>query len=275
MVGAGLLALAVGGWLLIAGPGGESSAAEQGGTVHEVPMRLPSGAEAVARLGVEIVAIYPHDPEAYTQGLLWHEGLLYESTGLRGASSLRQVDLATGLIRQRRDLSRTLFGEGLARVGEELIQLTWEAGRALRYDLETFQPKGEFTYSGEGWGLCFDGQRLVMSDGSDTLTFRDPKTFAVIGRIAVTLDGRPLTQLNELECVEGEVYANIWRTDRIVRIDPATGLVRAVIDATGLLPPGERAHTDVLNGIAWRPETDTFFLTGKLWPRLFEVRWIP
>ncbi len=220
---------------------------------------------------MRVVATYPHDTDAYTQGLLWHDGTLYESTGQYGESTVRQVELATGRVLRQAELPREYFGEGLALVGDRLVQLTWQEGVALIWGLADFAPRGEHRYTGEGWGLCYDGRRLVMSDGSARLTFRDPESFAVTGGVDVAVAGVPADRLNELECVEGVVYANVWRDQEIFRIDPDNGRVTAVIDASGLLSAKERLPADVLNGIAYRPETGTFFVTGKLWPKLFEV----
>jgi len=231
-----------------------------------------------ALLRAEVLESYPHDPEAFTQGLLLHDGALYESTGLYGHSSVRKVELATGKVLQRVDLPPNLFGEGLALVGDKLVQLTWREDVAPTYDLASLARSGQFTYSGEGWGLCFDGTQLIQSDGSNRLTFRDPATFAVTRQLAVTLQEKPVTQLNELECVGDRVYANIWMTDRVVEIGKLNGAVRAVIDASGLLSPAERAARGsdaILNGIAYDPANDTFLLTGKLWPKVFRVRFVP
>jgi glutaminyl-peptide cyclotransferase len=230
---------------------------------------------AVEQLRPQVLAVFPHDRGAFTQGLLLHEGSLYESTGLYGRSTLRQVDPRTGDVKRVVSLAPTLFGEGLARVDDRLIQITWQHGVAPVYNLLTFEQVGQFTYSGEGWGLCYDGQRLVMSNGSSNLTFRDPQTFAVAGTVGVTLKGQPVERLNELECVGQHVYANVWQTDTIVRIHAETGRVDATIDASGLLSPEDRIGVDVLNGIAYDPERDVFLITGKLWPRLFEVRFVP
>ena len=219
----------------------------------------------------EVVATFPHDPQAFTQGLLLHAGRFYESTGLEGMSSLRRVVPETGGVERNVPLASDLFGEGLALVGERLIQLTWQDGIALVYDLD-FNPAGSFEYTGEGWGLCYDGTRLVMSDGSSRLFFRDPSTFALLGDVQVQSAGTPVERLNELECVDGIVFANVWLTDTIVRIDPATGVVLDTIDASGLLSAQEAAAADVLNGIAFDAASGHFFLTGKLWPKLFEVR---
>jgi glutamine cyclotransferase len=233
---------------------------------------------APASLRTEVLASYPHDSTAFTQGLLLHDGSLYESTGLNGRSSLRQVELTTGKVLRRVDLPANLFGEGLALVGERLFQLTWRDGIALVYDLASFAEKGRFTYSGEGWGLCFDGAQLIQSDGSQRLIFRDPATFAITRQIAVTQQGQPVMQLNELECVGDKVYANIWMTDRIVEISKMNGSVTAVIDAGDLLSAADRrglASEAILNGIAYDPADGTFLLTGKLWPKLFRVRFVP
>ena len=232
------------------------------------------GAPAAVRKRVEVLATHPHDPAAFTQGLLLHEGALYESTGLNGRSTVRRVDLPSGTVLHSVALPRELFGEGLARVDDRLVQLTWTSGVARIYQLDTFDLLGEWRYEGEGWGLCHDGSRLVMSDGTTRLTFRDENTFAVTGSVEVKLDGQPLDELNELECANGRVYANVWRTDSIAEIDPSTGVVTAWIDASGLLSPTERSQADVLNGIAWDEGRRSFYLTGKLWPHLFEVRFV-
>jgi glutaminyl-peptide cyclotransferase len=226
---------------------------------------------ALEHLRVRVLASYPHDPGAYTQGLLWHQGALYESTGQYGHSRLRRVDLGSGEILAERALPDEVFGEGLARVEDRLVQLSWKAGRAWSYDLAGFALLGEWSYSGEGWGLCFDGARLWMSDGSDRLLQRDPITFDPLSELRVTLEGRPAALLNELECAEGWIYANVYQSDWILRIDPSTGEVRGLIDASGLLVASEREGVDVLNGIAYNPDKEVFYLTGKYWPRLFEV----
>lgn len=227
------------------------------------------------RFYARVVSTYPHDRQAFTQGLLIADGHLYESTGLYGRSTVRRVDLATGRVEASTALGPAFFGEGLARVGDRLVQLTWREGTAFVWDINTLQKQREHRYTGEGWGLCFDGQSLVMSDGSDRLTFRDPDTFAVRRNVVVRAAGEPVTALNELECAGNVVYANVWREDTIVRIDSQSGNVTAVIDASGLLTPAERAGTDVLNGIAAIPGTERFLITGKLWPRMFEVEFVP
>lgn len=235
------------------------------------------------RLGVRIVATHPHDPRGFTQGLVWQDGTLYEATGLYGRSSIRRVDLTTGEVQASADLPRELFGEGIALVGDRFFQLTWENGIALERRRDDFTVIREIEYEGEGWGLCHDGARLVMSDGSASLFFRDASTFEVTGHVEVTLDGEPLDQLNELECVEGLVYANVWQTDHIARIDPTTGRVTGWIDTTRhrenpvgarMLDPDDAAHADVLNGIAWVPERGHFLVGGKEWPHLFEVDFV-
>ncbi len=245
------------------------------GSEGQRPMQtLAENPSAVPRLKVRVLEEYPHDPSAYTQGLLWVGDGLIESTGLHGLSTLRRVDLPTGRVIDRLKLDSALFGEGLARVGDRLFQLTWQAQLGLIYDLETLKPEGQFFYKGEGWGLCFDGESLVMSDGSDTLSFRDPETFAEKGRRKVTFEGRPLHRLNELECVGEEIYANVYTTEAIARIDSSTGRVTAMIDASGLLTPEERRKVEVLNGIAYDSQRGVFLITGKLWPKVFEVTFV-
>ena len=223
--------------------------------------------------GYTVVRAYPHDREAFTQGLAFDDqGALYESTGQRGESSLRRVELSSGAVLQRHDLPAALFGEGVAVFGDRIFQLTWQAGRALVYDKASFDLLREFTYRTEGWGLTHDGRRLIMSDGTATLYFLRPDTFAETARLTVRDHRGPVIRLNELEYVRGEIFANVWQTDRIARIDPRTGHVTGWIDLTGLLPPGDpRRPVDVLNGIAYDPRTDRLFVTGKWWPKLFEI----
>lgn len=236
--------------------------------------QAPPPASIVQTLRVDVLREFPHDPSAYTQGLLWWEGRLYESTGRYGESTLRQLDPQTGAVERHVRVAQNLFGEGLAKVDDHLYMLTWQAQRALVFDLGTFDVVRSYRYTGEGWGLCFDGTHLVMSDGSDTLTFRDPQTFDPVGTRRVTLRGRPQRALNELECVDGAVYANVYQDEYLVRIDPDTGRVTHQIDAAGLLTPREARGVDVLNGIAYDPDADSFYLTGKWWPKMFEVRFV-
>ena len=230
--------------------------------------------EVLRTLRVDVHRTLPHDTAAYTQGLIWSDGKLYESTGQYGRSDVRRLDPRTGAVEQRVDISSAYFGEGLARVDDRLIMLTWKAQRALVFGVERFDQTGTLRYRGEGWGLCHDGTRLIMSDGTDRLSFRDSYSFGEIGVVRVTLRGLPLTQINELECVDDAVYANVYQRDFLVRIDPASGRVTHQIDASGLLTPDEARGVDVLNGIAHNPETDTFYITGKLWPTMFEVTFV-
>jgi glutamine cyclotransferase len=235
----------------------------------------PAPADAVEQLRPAVLAEVPHDTEAFTQGLeLGPDGALFEGTGRAGRSQLRELDPVTGEVRRAEPLPGTLFGEGITVVDDRIWQLTWQDGVALEWDRATFTLIREVPLAGEGWGLCRDGDRLVRSDGTDRLRFHDPVTFAETGSVAVTLDGAPVTELNELECVDGQVWANVWQTDRIVRIDPAGGRVTAVVDAAGLLDPDQRADADVLNGIAALGDEE-FLLTGKLWPTAFRVRFTP
>ena len=256
-----LVSVAAGGWAFrsLGVPAGQAS--------EEQP-------NIVRTLRVDVLREFPHDTSAYTQGLLWWNGRLYEATGRYGESTVRRLDPETGAVEHRVDIPMNLFGEGLARVGDQLVMLTWKAGRAMVLDGTTFDVVRSFRYSGEGWGLCSDGGRLLMSNGSDTLTMRSPETFDAIDTVQVTLRGRPQTNLNELECVDGAVYANVWQHDYIVRIDPASGRVTHQIDAAGLLSRREARGVDVLNGIAYSPNTDTFYITGKWWPKMFEVRFV-
>lgn len=222
--------------------------------------------------GYTVVASYPHDRDAFTQGLQVVDGVFHEGTGLNGRSSIRKVDIATGRVLQKRDVAPQYFGEGITIFKGELFQLTYQSGVAFVYDAKTFEPKRQFSYRGEGWGLTHDASSLYMSDGSEFIRVLDPATFAERRRIRVTADGTPLRNLNELEFVKREIYANVWQTDRVARIDPATGKVIAYIDFKGLLTPREAATVDVLNGIAYDESADRLFVTGKLWPKVFEVR---
>lgn len=214
---------------------------------------------------------YPHDVEAYTQGLIWTNGVLYESTGRYAHSELRRVDIATGTVLQRALLPSDRFGEGIALLDGRIFQLTWESGVAYSWDATTFAPRDSFTYAGEGWGLATDGRQLWMSDGSDSLRVLDPRTFRVTRVVRVTLDGLPVVKLNELEWVDGALLANVYETDRIVRIDPATGAVTRSYDFSALYP--ERPpEVDVMNGISLAPTPGEFLVTGKYWPTVYQVK---
>ena len=229
------------------------------------------GAGEAPTIEYRIAVEYPHDAGAFTQGLVHHGGALYESTGLRGRSSLRKVELATGRVVRKRRLSERLFGEGLALVGDELYQLTWTAGRAFVMRLEDFSLVREYRYAGEGWGLAYDGVRLVMSDGSATLRFRDPATFRVEREIEVRNGTRAVRALNELELVDGAVYANIWQSDRVARIDPANGAVTGWLDLAPIAERERRAgEVGVANGIAW--DGSTLYVTGKLWRSVYGLK---
>lgn len=250
------------------------SACSRPASVH-APSVPPSPADTrtVSRYGYEVVKTWPHDRLAFTQGLVFRHGNLVESTGLNGQSTLREVELGTGKVLKQVSVSAEHFAEGLAVIGSQAFQLTWHSGTALVYDADTFRREKEFTYAGEGWGLTTDGRWLIMSDGTARLRFIDPATFAVNRTIEVTAKGKPVERLNELEYIQGEIFANVWQTDEVVRIDPATGVVRGVIDFAGLLPLLERRpETDVLNGLAYDAANDRLFVTGKRWPKIFEVR---
>lgn len=229
--------------------------------------------QPVAEYTYEVVNVMPHDRAAFTQGLVYLDGDLLESTGLNGESSLRRVELQTGAVRQQVAVPPAYFAEGLAVLGNRAYQLTWQNRKGFVYDLATFRVEQEFAYAGEGWGLTTDGHQLVLSDGTDELRFLDPVTFEVKRKLRVVMVDHPVTQLNELEYVKGEIFANVWGANYVVRIDPATGHVTGLIDFTGLLAPADHsATTDVLNGIAYDAVGDRLFVTGKRWPKLFEVR---
>jgi glutaminyl-peptide cyclotransferase len=234
-----------------------------------------AGAQAAIPVyGFMVKHTYPHDPGAFTEGLFFRDGQLYESTGQKGQSSLRKVDLKSGKVLQKKDVADNYFGEGSTSVGDNIVMLTWQSNVGFLFDAKTFALKGRFNYKGEGWALTGDGAHVYMSDGTAEIRVLDPKTLQEQRRIRVTADGKPITQLNELEFVEGEIYANVWGTDVIARIDPQTGNVVGWIDLTGLLPPEQRGTTSadaVLNGIAYEPKQHRLFVTGKLWPKLFEI----
>ena len=222
--------------------------------------------------GYRVIHVYPHDRGAFTQGLIWCDGYLYEGTGLHGASSLRKVRLETGKVVERHLLGRQYFGEGITEWGGRLLQLTWTSNLGFIYDRLGLKLCGTFRYPGEGWGLTNDRNRLIMSDGTATLRFLNPETFRETGRLNVQSGGMPLAGLNELEFIRGEIYANIYRTDRIAKISPVTGAVTGWIDLQGLLSGADRrTPVDVLNGIAYDARRNRFFVTGKFWPKLFEI----
>lgn len=229
-----------------------------------------------ADCGYTVVHTYPHDPEAFTQGLVYESGVLYEGTGLYGSSSLRKVQLETGEVLRKHDLTSAYFGEGIALFNGKIYQLTWKNKHGFVYSVDSFAVTSEFSYTTEGWGLTHDGNRLIMSDGSANLYFLDPDTLERTGELAVHDAQGSVTRLNELEWVNGEILANVWQTDDIVRIDPISGSVKGRIHLGGLLSLEDRAgNPDVLNGIAYDATQDRLFVTGKLWPKLFEIRLVP
>lgn len=231
---------------------------------------------SVPVFGYTTLKVYPHDPRAFTEGLVYFDGALFESVGLNGQSDLRKVDLETGQVLKREVVPPQYFAEGLALVGNRLIQLTWQTQKGFVYDRDSFKMLRTFTYPTEGWGLTYDGKRLIMSDGTPNLYFLNPTTLQRTGSVTVTGPDGPIRNLNELEYVDGQVYANIWQTDRIARIDPRTGKVTAFIDLTGLLPRTDlTAGADVLNGIAYDEKGKRLFVTGKLWPFLFQIGLVP
>ena len=221
----------------------------------------------------DIVNIYPHDPSAYTQGLIYHDGVLIESTGLYGQSSLRRVELRTGKILKRISVSGEYFAEGMTLFKGRIYQLTWEHGKGFIYDPASFRVVGEFAYEGEGWGLTHDGRALIMSNGTSEIRFINPESFKTEKTISVNLKGRSVPRINELEYIKGEIYANVWQADLIIRIEPETGRVLGLIDTTGLLRENlADPANDVLNGIAYDEKGDRIFVTGKRWPKLFQIR---
>ncbi|HEX8446490.1 MAG TPA: glutaminyl-peptide cyclotransferase [Sphingomonas sp.] len=243
-------------------PPRDSTPTTQAATPTPVPVIVPT-----------IVRRYPHDSNAFTQGLLWDRGSLYESTGQIGRSEIRHVRLADGKVLQRTAVPATVFGEGMALWKDDLVSLSWQSERGWRWDRATLRRKAEFRYPGEGWGLTGDGRRLILSDGTPELRFLDPVSFAEQGRLRVTADGQPLYNMNELEYVKGEILANVWQTPMIARIDPATGVVKGWLDLRSIVAQvGARDPDAVLNGIAYDAQGDRLFVTGKNWPALFEIR---
>ncbi|HEY2382894.1 MAG TPA: glutaminyl-peptide cyclotransferase [Terriglobia bacterium] len=223
-----------------------------------------------------VINTYPHDKNAFTQGLEYRDGFLYEGTGIPGHSSVRKVDLTTGRVLQIFDVPQPFFGEGITLVGNQLIELTWQSNTGFVYDKAKLTVLRSFQYSGEGWGLTNDGKQIFMSDGTSQIRVWDPATLKEIRRITVKDGNTPVTELNELEFVKGEIFANVWQTDRIARISPADGRVLGWIDLSGILPKADRTNQDaVLNGIAYDAAADRLFVTGKLWPKLFEIKLVP
>jgi glutamine cyclotransferase len=226
--------------------------------------------------GYQVVHVYPHDRNAFTQGLEFRAGFLYEGTGLNGHSTLRKVKLETGEVVQQISLSPEYFGEGITVINQQIIELTWRTETGFVYDQNSFRRLRPFSYPGEGWGLANDGAQIYMSDGTPQIRVWDPVTLQEKKRITVRDGTAPVTYLNELEWVRGEIYANVWQTDRIVRISPSDGRVLGWVDLSGILPAGDRTeHVDVLNGIAYDVLGDRLFVTGKLWPKLFEIKIVP
>ena len=231
----------------------------------------PANARAV-RDSWRVVRTIPHDRGAFLQGLLWQDGGFYESTGMEGESTLRRLEYPSGKVLKKQDLPGNVFGEGLVNWKDELIQITWQTQIAYVWDSKTFAAKNQFVYQGEGWGITQDGENLLMSDGSDKITFRDPETFAVRRTLPVTINGQPQANLNELEWIDGQIWANIWQTDIIARIDPKTGQVISFLDLSNVLPASARnGHEDVLNGIAYDAATKRIWISGKRWPSIFEI----
>ena len=220
----------------------------------------------------QVVKAYSHDRGAFTQGLFFMEGQLWEGTGLEGRSSIRRVELETGKVLQKHDIGAQYFGEGLAPFGNQLFELTWKDGLMFVYDKTTFALQKVFRYTGEGWGLTTDGKQMIMSDGTSSLRFLDPKNMTKVSTLKVTDGDREVSQLNELEYIKGEIWANVWQTNLIARIDPKTGRVKSWLNLSGILSPLESGGTDVLNGIAYDAKGDRIFVTGKLWPKLFEIK---
>ena len=242
-------------------------------TVANANVNANAVADQVPVYGYEVVNTFPHDPAAFTQGIIFHDGALIESTGLEGRSTLRRVELQTGKVLQKVDVPPFFFAEGMTLFNGKIYQLTWKGEKGFIYDPQTFKKTGEFTYTGEGWGLTHDADSLILSDGSNQIRFIDPNTYKVKRTINVLDRGRPLEEINELEYVRGEIFANIWHDDRIVRIDPQTGRINGWVDMTNLLKPGDVTNEEaVLNGIAYDEQGDRLFVTGKLWPKLFEIK---
>ncbi|MBI3924567.1 MAG: glutaminyl-peptide cyclotransferase [Armatimonadetes bacterium] len=262
-------------WMLLALAACRTSS-EPSGMAELAEKSMPRGIGALTApvSGFRVKASYPHDPGAFTQGLVYHDGFLYESTGRQRQSSIRKVELETGKVVDSHELSEEYFGEGLTLFGDRFYQLTWQNGVSFQYDLD-LEPAGQLLYGGEGWGLASDATSLIMTDGGPSLSYRDPSNFRELRRTMVRDGGAPVYALNELEIVDEEILANVWGTSLIARIAPATGEVTGWIDLRGLLPEEHRKAADVLNGIAYDPENQRLFVTGKLWPLLFEIELAP
>lgn len=257
------------------GAAGGASASGTDADAQARAARAAAAAGAVPEYTYQVVHIYPHDPGAFTQGLEYHDGVLYEGTGLEGRSTLRKVKLETGEVLQQVPLAARFFGEGITVVNKEILQLTWQSQTGFVYDQQGFAQRRTFSYPGEGWGLANDGKQIYMSDGTAEIRKWDPQTLRERGRVTVRDGQRPVIYLNELEYVKGELYANVWQTHRVARISPADGRLLGWIDLSGLLTRAEAAQVDVLNGIAYDAAGDRLFVTGKLWPKLFEIKVIP
>ena len=242
---------------------------------------VPQPTETASGLSIpiytyEVINSWPHDPDAFTQGLVFHEGKLYESTGHFGTSTLRKLDLKKNEILKKIPVSAECFAEGIAIYQGKIYQLTWTEHKAFVYDLKSFHLESELAYEGEGWGLTHDDHQLIMSDGTNQIRFVDPVTFKTTRTISVVENGVPVMELNELEYIKGEIYANVWKSDRIARIDPHDGRLLGWIDLTGLYPIADRPNSeDVLNGIAYDEKDDRLLVTGKRWPKIFEIRLKP
>lgn len=246
-------------------------------SAKKAPAKAPAAKASAAPVEYtyRVVHIYPHDPNAFTQGLEYRAGVLYEGTGLEGRSTLRKVKLETGQVLQQTPLESRFFGEGITVLNKQIVQLTYKTETGFVWDQDAFRQLRSFSYQGEGWGLTNDGKQIFMSDGTAQIRRWDPQTLRELGRITVRDGGRPVTYLNELEYIKGELYANIWQTHRIARISPTDGHITGWIDLAGLLTPQEESQADVLNGIAYDEMGDRLFVTGKLWPKLFEIKIVP
>lgn len=271
---AGLILVATVGLVGTAGAFGACSDGTQAAAARDsADSAIATPAPRTPTYTYEVVASYPHDVKAFTEGLLWHDGKLFESTGVEGTSWIREVELTSGKVLRQFDLERPHFGEGIVILGNTLFQLTYKSGKAFTYDWKTFTRQATFGYDGEGWALTTDGTSLIMSNGTPSVVFRDPRTFNVTKTITVSDHGTPVTQVNELEWIKGELWANIWQSDQLARIDPATGNVVGWVDLAGILPSLDRTGSeDVLNGIAYDADKDRIFVTGKYWPKVYEIK---